>query len=69
MSRILGIDLGTTNSVAAYMTKGVATPIGFTANDQIFPSIVSIERNGKFEVGTKAKNSQRSKIYIAKRYI
>jgi molecular chaperone DnaK (HSP70) len=69
MSRILGIDLGTTNSVAAYMTKGVATPIGFTANDQIFPSIVSIERNGKFEVGTKAKNSQRNKIYSAKRFI
>jgi molecular chaperone DnaK (HSP70) len=69
MSRILGIDLGTTNSVAAYMTKGVATPVGFTANDQIFPSVVSIERSGKFEVGTKAKNSQRSKIYSAKRFI
>lgn len=69
MHRILGIDLGTTNSVAAYYTKGMATPIGFTANDQIFPSVVSIERSGKFEVGVKAKNSLRNKIYSAKRFM
>jgi molecular chaperone DnaK len=69
MARILGIDLGLTNSVAAYMSNGVATPVGFTANDQIFPSVVSIERNGKVEVGAKAKRSNRSKIYSAKRFI
>jgi molecular chaperone DnaK len=69
MQRILGIDLGTTNSVAAFMSKGAPLPIGFTASEQTFPSVVSIERNGKFEVGAKAKRSNRSKIYSAKRFI
>jgi molecular chaperone DnaK len=69
MQKILGIDLGTTNSVAAFMSKGAPMPVGFTASEQTFPSVVSIERNGKFEVGAKAKRSNRSKIYSAKRFI
>jgi molecular chaperone HscC len=55
MSQIIGIDLGTTNSAAAYMSaegpKLIPTPLGTT----LTPSVVGIDEDGKLVVGATAK--------------
>ncbi len=69
--RIIGIDLGTTNSLAAFMdlTGPVIIP---TANGgRIVPSIVSVEEDGSFVVGEAARarltTRPEATVYSAKR--
>ncbi len=56
MGKIIGIDLGTTNSVAAVMEGGEATVIPSAEGGRLFPSIVAVNpRSGERMVGQVAK--------------
>ena len=56
MGKIIGIDLGTTNSVAAVMEGGEATVIPSAEGGRLFPSIVAINaKTGERLVGQVAK--------------
>jgi len=55
MSKILGIDLGTTNSVAAIMEGGEATVINTAEGSRLAPSVVAFNKNGERLVGQTAK--------------
>jgi molecular chaperone DnaK len=54
MSKIIGIDLGTTNSAVAVMEGGKSTIIPSSEGGRIFPSVVSI-KDGEIIVGEVAK--------------
>ena len=41
MSKVVGIDLGTTNSLVAYVQDGVPVVIRGTGGDALVPSVVS----------------------------
>ena len=56
MSRIIGIDLGTTNSCCAYINNGVAHIIPNSNGNNITPSVVSFGNNGEVFVGESALN-------------
>jgi len=55
MSKIIGIDLGTTNSVVAVVEGGEPTVIANSEGGRTTPSVVAIDRNGERLVGTVAK--------------
>ena len=55
MSKIIGIDLGTTNSCVAVLEGGKASVITNTEGERTTPSVVSY-KNGEIKVGTVAKN-------------
>lgn len=55
MSKIIGIDLGTTNSCVAVMDGGTYTIIPNSDGERTTPSVVSIKDNGEVVVGTIAK--------------
>ncbi len=55
MSKILGIDLGTTNSVASVMEGGEATVINTAEGSRLAPSVVAFNKNGERLVGQTAK--------------
>lgn len=55
MSRIIGIDLGTTNSLAAVWEDGHAQLIPNSFGEYLTPSIVSMDSDGTFYVGKVAK--------------
>ena len=55
MSKVIGIDLGTTNSVVAVMEGGKAKVIPTTEGSNICPSIVAMSKNGERLVGQLAK--------------
>lgn len=56
MGKIIGIDLGTTNSVAAVMEGGEPTVIPSAEGNRTFPSVVAINpKNGERMVGQVAK--------------
>ncbi len=55
MSKILGIDLGTTNSAVAVMEGGSATIIPNIEGNRTTPSIVAFTRDGERLVGETAK--------------
>ncbi|MDQ0047790.1 molecular chaperone HscC [Paenibacillus polymyxa] len=52
---MIGIDLGTTNSLAAYWTKEGPVIIPNVLGEQLTPSVVSIDDNGEVLVGQIAK--------------
>jgi len=56
MGKILGIDLGTTNSVMAYMSGGKPTVIANAQGGRLTPSIVAEDDKKEVLVGTPAKN-------------
>ncbi|BDU51343.1 molecular chaperone DnaK [Haliovirga abyssi] len=57
MSKILGIDLGTTNSCMAYLREGGEVEIiPNSQGNRTTPSIVSFNENGELLVGEVAKN-------------
>ena len=45
MSKVVGIDLGTTNSLVAYVKDGVPQVIRDSQGDGLVPSIVSLPRH------------------------
>ena len=55
MAKIVGIDLGTTNSVIAVMEGGDATVIPNAEGGRTTPSVVAFNKNGERLVGTTAK--------------
>ncbi|MGI6475967.1 MAG: molecular chaperone DnaK [Candidatus Dojkabacteria bacterium] len=73
MSKIIGIDLGTTNSVMAYMEGGKPNIIPNTQGGRLTPSVVAENEKGEVLVGTSAKNqavtNPEGTIYSVKRLI
>lgn len=55
MAKVVGIDLGTTNSVVAVMEGGQPTVIANAEGARTTPSIVSFSKNGEILVGQLAK--------------
>ena len=55
MSRVVGIDLGTTNSLVAYVKDGAPVVIRDNGGDALVPSIVSIAEDGAIHVGREAQ--------------
>ena len=72
MWKIIGIDLGTTNSCVAFMESGEAKVIPNAEWNRTTPSIVA-SKDGNIIVGTPAKRQQitnpKNTIYSAKRFI
>ena len=72
MSKIIGIDLGTTNSCLAFMEGGQAKVIPNAEGARTTPSVVAY-KNGETIVGTAAKRqavlNPAQTIYSAKRFI
>lgn len=55
MSKIIGIDLGTTNSVVAVMEGGDPTVIASSEGSRTTPSVVAFTKNGERLIGITAK--------------
>ena len=55
MSKIVGIDLGTTNSVVAVLEGGSPTVIPTSEGSNLLPSVVGFNKNGERVVGQPAK--------------
>jgi len=55
MGRVVGIDLGTTNSVVAIMEGGEPTVISTAEGTRTLPSVVGFKANGERLVGVTAK--------------
>jgi Fe-S protein assembly chaperone HscA len=55
MSKAVGIDLGTTNSLVAYVKDGVPVVIRDRSGDGLVPSVVSLGDNGTMFVGREAQ--------------
>ena len=55
MGKIIGIDLGTTNSVCAVMLGGEPTVIPSAEGGRLFPSVVAVNKAGERMVGQVAK--------------
>jgi len=56
MGRIIGIDLGTTNSVVAVMQGGEPLVIPSAEGERLIPSVVAVNKNGERLVGRVARN-------------
>jgi molecular chaperone DnaK len=73
MAKIVGIDLGTTNSVVAVMEGGQSTVIINADGNRFTPSIVGFSKTGERLVGQLAKRqavlNPEHTIYSAKRFI
>lgn len=71
MAKVIGIDLGTTNSVAAYMEGSQPTIIPNKEGSRLTPSIVAFTKNGEILVGQLAKRqaitNPKNTIYSIKR--
>ncbi|MSQ31367.1 MAG: molecular chaperone DnaK [Dehalococcoidia bacterium] len=71
MARVIGIDLGTTNSCVAVMEGGEARVIPNAEGGRTTPSVVAIAKDGERLVGTVAKRQSvtnpQNTIYSAKR--
>jgi molecular chaperone DnaK len=55
MAKIIGIDLGTTNSVVSVVEGGSATVIPTAEGSRLLPSVVAFNKNGERLVGIPAK--------------
>jgi Fe-S protein assembly chaperone HscA len=55
MSKVVGIDLGTTNSLVAYVKDGVPVVIRGRGGDALLPSVVSIDEDQTVFVGREAE--------------
>jgi len=73
MGKILGIDLGTTNSAMAIMEGGEPRVLENSEGTRTTPSIVAIAKNGERLVGTLAKRQSvtnpKNTIYGIKRFM
>ena len=52
---VIGIDLGTTNTVVSFMRQGQIEVIPLDNGSRLLPSVVSVNKNKKFDVGGVAK--------------
>ena len=73
MKRIIGIDLGTTNSVAAIVEAGVPRVLENREGSRLTPSVVAISKSGERLVGVLAKRqaitNPKNTIFSVKRLI
>ena len=73
MAKILGIDLGTTNSAMAIMEGGAPRVLENSDGARTTPSVVAIAKNGERLVGTLAKRqavtNPKNTIYGIKRFM
>ena len=73
MSKIVGIDLGTTNSVVAVMEGGEPTVISTAEGGRLAPSVVAYSKNGERLVGQTAKRqatiNPENTVFSVKRFI
>ena len=73
MSKVVGIDLGTTNSLVAYVKDGVPFVIRDNSGDGLVPSIVSAAPDGTIYVGREAQRrlltDPRRTVYSVKRFM
>jgi molecular chaperone DnaK len=73
MGKIIGIDLGTTNSCVSVMEGGVAKVIENSEGDRTTPSIVALTKDGEWIVGASAKRqavtNPKNTFYAVKRLI
>ena len=73
MPKVIGIDLGTTNSAVAYMEGGEPTIIANAEGGRITPSIVAFTKTGERLVGQVAKRqaitNPENTIYSIKRFM
>ena len=73
MSKIIGIDLGTTNSCAAIAEHGSVKLIPYKGGESIIPSIFAIDEKGNELIGHDAKRqwqlNPRNTVYASKRLI
>jgi Fe-S protein assembly chaperone HscA len=73
MGKVVGIDLGTTNSLVAYVKDGTPVVIRDGSQDALVPSIVSFDADGTVFVGREAQrrlitDSDRT-VYSVKRFM
>ncbi len=73
MGKIIGIDLGTTNSVAAVMSGGEPVVIPSAEGERLVPSVVAVNKNGERLVGRVARNqaitNPENTIFSIKRFM
>lgn len=73
MAKIIGIDLGTTNSVVAVMEGGDPTVIPTAEGSRLLPSVVAFTKNGERLVGQTAKRqaiiNAENTVYSIKRFM
>jgi molecular chaperone DnaK len=73
MSRIIGIDLGTTNSVVAIMEGGEPTVISSSEGERLVPSVVAVNKNHERLIGRVARNqaviNPENTIFSIKRFM
>lgn len=73
MSKVIGIDLGTTNSVVSVLEGGEPTVINSAEGDRTTPSVVGFTKDGERLVGTSAKRqavtNPTNTVFSAKRFI
>jgi Fe-S protein assembly chaperone HscA len=73
MSKVVGIDLGTTNSLVAHVVDGKPVIIADESGDRLLPSVVSIDASGTVFVGREAQrrlttDASRT-VYSVKRFM
>ena len=73
MPFILGIDLGTTNSLGAYMTEGGPVLVQDSSGEALVPSVIAFSPDGSVTVGSDARahaiENPLSTVYSVKRLI
>ena len=73
MAKVIGIDLGTTNSCVAVMEGGEPVVIANAEGDRTTPSVVSFQKDGSRIVGKIAKNqivaNPERTVYSIKRHM
>jgi molecular chaperone DnaK len=73
MGKIIGIDLGTTNSVVAVMEGGEPVVIPSAEGERLVPSVVAVNKNHERLTGRVARNqavmNAENTIYSIKRYM
>jgi len=73
MGKVVGIDLGTTNSLVAYVEDGRPVVIRDESGDALVPSVVSIGEDGTIFVGREAQRrlltTPSSSVYSVKRFM
>jgi molecular chaperone DnaK len=73
MGKIIGIDLGTTFSVAAVMSGGEPMVIPTAEGERLCPSVVAVTKNGERIVGRAARNqaivNPENTIFSIKRFM
>ena len=73
MAKFIGIDLGTTNSVAAVMSGGEPIVIPSAEGERLVPSVVAVNKNHERLVGRVARNqaitNPNNTIFSVKRFM